>query len=228
MTSKLNIKAEDRKVTGRKVKKLRESGIMPANLFGKKLKSKSIQVAYGDFIKVFSVAKETGLIDLEVGKDKYSVLIHDTQLNPLSGDFIHADFIVVDLKEKINAKVPVVLMGESPAEKQGLGTVVLQIDEIEVEALPTDLPEKFEVNVGDLNEVDQTVLIKDLIYDRKKVKVMNNDDDIVVKIEPLMKEEEVQPPAEIEEEGVSKEEIKEEGASEEESKIEEGQDLPEK
>ncbi|MBL7036813.1 50S ribosomal protein L25 [Candidatus Microgenomates bacterium] len=184
--SNIKLKSEKRTVFGRKVKKLREAGKVPANIFGKKVKSNAITVDLKEFKKVYSEAGETQIIDLS-GKP---VLVSNMTKDPVSEDILHIDFRQVDLTEKISAAVPIVIEGESPAEKQGLGTVVSQIDEVEVEALPTDLPEKIVVDVSILLEVDQAIYIKDLKVS-SKVEIKEDADAIIVKVEPLQKEEEV-------------------------------------
>ena len=191
---KKTLKASERKISGRKVKNLRLSGLLPANVYGKKVKSVSVQVDNKEFKALFKEVGETGLIDLEIGKDVRPVLIHHLQVNPKTDELLHVDFLQVDLKVKVTAEVPVELIGESPATKQGLGTVVQQINDIEVEALPTDLPEKFEVNIEILTEVDQAIYIKDLKVDRTKVTITTDPEAIVVKVEPPQKEEVVETP----------------------------------
>jgi large subunit ribosomal protein L25 len=193
--NKLTLKAEVRKISGRKVKNLRKEGILPGNISGKKIKSEAVQVVFKDFEKVYKEAGETGLVTLEIGKEEKPVLIHNLQVNPVSDVPVHVDFLQVDLKEKVEADVPVELTGESPAEKQALGTVVQYINEIKVEALPMDLPEKFEVDTSELSEVDQAIFVKDLKVDRSKVDVKTGPDEIVVKVEPPQKEEVIAPPA---------------------------------
>jgi len=188
------LKAEERKITGRKVKTLRSKGILPGNVYGKKIKSISVQVNLKEFESVYKEVGETGLMDLMVGKEVRPVLVHNLQVNPKSDEPVHVDFLQVDLKAKVSAEVPVELVGESPAEKQGIGTVVQQINEIEVEALPTDLPEKFEVNVEGLSEVDQAIYVKDLKVDRTKVELKSDPEAIVAKVEPPQKEEVVVAP----------------------------------
>ena len=183
------LKAEDRKIEGRKVKALRKQNVIPANIFGNKIKSKSIQVSLKDFENLYKEVGETGVINLDFGSEKRPVLVHDVQLNPKTDEVLHIDFHQVDLKEKIEAEVPVELTGESPAEKQSLGTVVQYVNEIKVEALPGDLPEKFVVDVSELSEVDQAVFVKDLKMDRSKVEVKNDAEEIIVKVEPPQKEE---------------------------------------
>jgi len=189
-----SLQAEARKVTGRKVKNLRKDGVLPGNVSGKKIKSEAIQVNLKDFEKIYKEVGETGLLTLKIGKEEKPVLIHNLQVNPVSDAPIHVDFLQVDLKEKVEAEVPVELVGESPAEKQALGTVVQHVNEVKVEALPMDLPEKFTIDVSELSEVDQAVYIKDLKIDRSKVEVKNDPEEIVVKVEPPQKEEVVEVP----------------------------------
>ncbi|PIZ46267.1 50S ribosomal protein L25 [Candidatus Woesebacteria bacterium CG_4_10_14_0_2_um_filter_44_9] len=208
------LKAERRKLVGRKVKTLRREGILPANIFGKKIKSTSIQVNTDELKKVYKEVGETTLLNLQLAGEKEDrpVLIANIQKEPVSDAFIHVDFHQVDLKEKVEAKVPVELTGESPAEKQGIGTVVVYINEIEVEALPTDLPEKFTVDTSKLTEVDQVVYVKDLAIDKKKLGVKTDLESILVKVEPPQKEEVVAPPPALEGEVPSKGEAPAEGA----------------
>jgi len=187
----ITLKAKKRELTGRKVKKLRREGILPANLYGKKIKSEAIEVSASDFAKVFKVAKETGLVELTINGSKKPVLIHNVQLDPVTDTILHVDFLQVDLKEKVVANVPIELVGESPVEKQGLGTVVQYLDEIEVESLPGDLPEKFEVDLGTLVEIDQVISVKDLSVDKDKVEIKADPEQIVVKVEKAKQEEEV-------------------------------------
>lgn len=184
----INLAADKRSVTGRKVKTLRRQEIIPANVYGKKTKSFAVQVASDGFKKAYDQAGETGLLELAVGKDKHHVLISKVQTHPVSQDILHIDFREVDLKEKITAAVPLEVVGQAPAEKSGLGTLVVQLDEIEFEALPTDFPEKIEVDVSSLSEVDQAIYVKDLSYDKTKLETQQPEDDIVVKIEPPQEE----------------------------------------
>lgn len=222
-----NLKAEKRDITGRKVKTLRKEGVLPGNVFGKKIKSQSIKVNTGEFNEVFKEAGETSIVELMLGKEKRPVLIQNVQMDPVSDLPLHVDFRQVDLKEKVTADVPVELIGEAPAEKQGLGTLVQYIDEIEVEALPTDLPEKFELDVSGLSKVDDAITINDLNYDKTKVSIELDKEEIITKVEALREEE----PEPVKEELAEGEEAKPEGEEEkagEESQKEEGKETEEK
>lgn len=191
---KKTLKASDRKISGRKVKTLRNQGILPANVYGKKVKSRSIQIDLKEFTLLYKEVGETGLSDLVIENDSLPVLIHHVQNNPRTGDAIHVDFLQVDLKVKITAEVSIELIGESLASKQGIGTAVQQLNEVEVEALPGDLPEKFEVDVTNLADVDQAIYVKDLKVDSNKVTMVTDAELIVVKVEPPQKEEVIDTP----------------------------------
>ncbi len=188
------LKAESRKIVGRKVKNLRKQGLLPANVSGNKVKSLALQLPLSDFEEIYKEVGETGLIDLHVGSETKPVLVHNVQKHALTDEVIHVDFLQVDLKVKVEADVPVEVVGESPAEKQALGTVVQHLNTIKVEALPMDLPEKFEVSIESLAEVDQAIHVKDLKYDKAKVEVKTNEEEIVVKVEPPQKEEVIEAP----------------------------------
>lgn len=205
---KIVLNAQARKILGRKVSALRKEGLLPANIYGKKIKSQAVTVKTLDFLDVYKKAGETALVSLVVknGKsDEKAVLISNVQKDHVTDEVLHADFHQVDLKEKVSAEIPVEITGEAPAEKQGIGTVVQYLNEIEVEALPTDLPEKFGVDISNLVEVDQAIFVKDLPIEKAKVKLISDPEAILVKVEPPQKEEVVVPPP--------AEEVPEEGAA---------------
>ncbi len=156
------LSAEKRVVLGKKVKKLRREGILPANVYGQSHKSIAIQMPIKDFSPVFKKAGETGLVDLSFEKETLPVLIHSVQREPRSQAVIHVDFLVVNLKEKITTKVPVVAIGESLAVKDKLGILISVLSELEIEALPADLPEKIEVSVEGLTTVGDHILVSDI------------------------------------------------------------------
>lgn len=185
------ITAQKREITGRLVKKLRRDGILPANVYGRDIKSVTIQIPAKEFLKTYSQVGETGVVSIKIGDQEIPTLIQNIQRNPVSGEPLHADFLQVNLKEKVTATVPIEFIGEAQAEKDGTGIVVHQMREIEVEALPTDLPEKIEVDISKLSEVDQAIHVKDLKIDRSKVELKEEDPErIVVAVSAPAKEEE--------------------------------------
>lgn len=159
---KYSLKSTKRDDLGRKVKKLRKSGQIPATVYGKNIKSVSITVPADTFAKTYGEAGETGLIELSVDGAVRSVLVHHVQKDPVTWAILHIEFHQVDLKEKVHANVPLELIGESPAVTEKRGVLLTILDEVEVEALPTDLVDKIEVDVSGLMEVNQEVKIGDL------------------------------------------------------------------
>jgi len=207
MATRPKLEASKREILGRRVKKLRREGILPANLYGKKVKSQALKLSLKDFQKVFEKVGETGLIDLKLGSKKTPVLIDNVQFDPVTGIPIHADFHQVSLTEKTTATIPIELVGESEAVEKNIGILIRPLSEVEVEALPTNLPESLTVDISNLKEIDDAVTVADLNVDEKKVKVLANKSEIVAKIEPPTKEEEAVPPStEVGEEAVPAEE----------------------
>ncbi len=159
---KHTLSATPRVLVGRKVKKLRAQGLVPATIYGKKSKSVSISVKIDDFNKIYKEAGESGLIELTLDKVIHPVLIHNLQVDPIAGNPLHVEFYQVDLKEKVHTKVPVEFTGEPAAVANKIGVLLTITDEVEVEALPTDLPEKFILDVAALAEIDSEFRVKDL------------------------------------------------------------------
>jgi large subunit ribosomal protein L25 len=194
---KVSLKVEKRKVLGKKVKKLRKEGILPANIYGKNVKSLAVQVSLKEFLPVYKKVGETGIVEVMVEGEKAPrhALIHNVQKDPVSDQPLHADFHQVSLTEKITASIPVELVGESPAVAQKLGVLIQPLSEVEVEALPTELPEQFTVDISGLKEVDQAITVGDL-KPPAGVKILTFEKEILVKINPPTKEEVSPPPAE--------------------------------
>ena len=159
---KLELSAEARTVTGRKVRHLRATGIMPAVLYGKGVPSTNVSIGAKSFDHVFRKAGESTLVFVKVGSDEYPTLIKDVARDPQSGTAIHADFYAVSLTEKITARVPVVFVGESPAVKGEGGILVRNVNELEVQALPADLPHEISVDISALKAFGDQITLGDL------------------------------------------------------------------
>lgn len=194
---KHTLKGESREIVGRKVKRLRADGLLPVTVYGKKVDSQNLVVSASDFAKTYMETGETGLIELAVGSDLKPVLVHHVQRDPVRNTILHVEFHQVDLKEKVHANVPLVLVGEAPAVAQKVGVLLTLLSEIEVEALPTDLPEKIEVDVASLAEVGQELKVSDLRAP-SGVAVLSDAAISVVKVGELVsKEAEEQAAAEV-------------------------------
>jgi len=163
------------------LKELRNQGQIPAVVYGPGAKNISLQVDEKEFKKVFQKAGESSLIELEVDKEKKPVLVHEIQKDPVSDKVIHIDFFQASLKEEVEVKVPLVFKGSSSAEKDLGGTLNKNMLEVEVKALPQNLPHEIIVNVDSLKTFQDHVLIKDLILP-KDVKVLKKPNEIVVSV----------------------------------------------
>ena len=185
---KHSLAADVRNLTGRKVKNLRKTGKIPATVYGKNVTSISIAVDADAFKKVYTEAGETGLVELTVGSDMRPVLVHTLQKDAVSNQLLHIEFHQVDLKEKVHAKVPLELSGVAPAVTGKAGVLLTLIDEVEVEALPTDLPEKLIVDVTKLAQVNQEVKVGELIIP-SGVTIITDKDQSVVRVGALISKE---------------------------------------
>lgn len=183
-STKVQLQASARTIIGRKVSLLRREAKIPANIYSKNKESVPITLDKKAFSKLYSTAGETTLIELTIDGEQKNrpVLIRDAQRHPVSGDIVHVDFQQVDLSQKVTANIPVETTGESEAVKAG-GVLVLAHNEIEVEALPTDLPEVFQVDVSKLNSMGDVITVADLIFDREKVTISLESDEVLATIQ---------------------------------------------
>ena len=118
MTKHIQLKAEVRTIQGNSLRKLRKQGVLPAVIYSKELGSISLQLNYLEFLKAFKEAGSSHVVDLLVDEHKYPCLVHDLDINPVSGKLRHVDFLSVNLKNKVIAEVELVFVGEAPAVKE--------------------------------------------------------------------------------------------------------------
>lgn len=210
------ISAKIRKKLKRGLGSLREKGKIPAVLYGRKVKNIPLEIDYKDFEKVFREAGESSLISLKIEGEKkiYQVLVHDVQRDSLKGRFIHVDFYHPSLTEKTEAVIPLNFIGKSDAVKNLGGTLVKNILEVEVKALPQDLPHEIEVDISKIKTFDDHVKIADLKIP-SKVEILREADEIVASVVAPEKEE-VRIPQESEAKEIK--EAKEETAEESQKK----------
>ena len=213
--------AEIRKIFGKKVSILRKKGILPAVLYGPKIKSQAVEVDLKEFKKVFKEAGRSSIIKLKIKSpesktEERSILIKKATSDPLTGEFLHVDFYQPILTKEVEATVPLVFIGEPPAVKELSGTLVKEVQELTVKALPQNLPPEIKVSVEGLKTFKDEILIKDLELP-KDVKIKKELDEIVAFVAaPKKIEEELEKPVEEKVEEVEKVEKgkKEEGEKE--------------
>jgi len=210
-----------REIKGRKVKNLRKEGIIPASIYGKGMESITIQLDGKSVEALFSELGESGLISLMIDKDEYPILLRNPQYNVLTEEIMHIDCYKVNLKEKITAAVPVELVGEAPGVKAGNVLVAIS-DEVEIEALPADLPDKLEIDISTLMNDGDMISAGDIKLGAE-MELKSSPDQVLVKIETpkVVEEEEVEEEVEElnpEDVPASKQKTEEEKAESEEKK----------
>ena len=196
------LSAKSRDVFGKKLKTLRQKGELPAILYGPKEKSIPLSLVLKDFKKVWEKAGESSVIELLTDGKKKNILIHDVALDPVSDEPIHVDFYAVQMDKVIQATIPIVFSGVSEAVKNLGGVLVKVMHELEIEALPMDLPHEINVDISKLKQLNDKILIKDINFP-EKVKPLQSLNETVAIVEELKAEEE-RAPAEMD---ISKVEI---------------------
>lgn len=184
------LKAKKRAELGKKVKVLRGAGFIPAVLYGENTPSQPISVSFREFNKVFEETGESSLLKLEVDDKVHNVLIYDVLYDPIKGIPLHADFYAVRMDRIIRSDVPLEFYGESPAVKNEGGVFVRVRQELEVEALPQDLPKELRVDVSQLDTVGSRILIKDILAP-EGVKILADFDEVIALVEAARSEEEL-------------------------------------
>ncbi len=159
----LKLVVSERTVAGKDLVKLRESGYIPAVQYGHKKEAVNLSVKEIDFKKVFKAAGESTLVELVLdGKKGVNVLVHDVQVDPLSGRFTHIDFYQVNMDEKIETDVALDFVGDAPAVKALGGVLIRNLDEVKVQCLPKDLPHSFVIDLTQLVDFDSQIKVSDI------------------------------------------------------------------
>lgn len=158
----LKLSTKPRTTFGKKNKTLRAEGVIPAVVYGDKKETISLSLNSAEFEKVLAQAGESTIISLEIDGKNQDVLIHEVQVDPLSGQPIHVDFYIVSQNKELEVAVPLIFEGVSPAVKDFGGSLVKVLHELEIRALPKNLPHDLKVDISVLEALDSQILIKDL------------------------------------------------------------------
>ncbi len=205
-TARPKLAAAEREVTGKAVRRLRQSGKLPAVLFGHGIPSRSISLDAHQFELLRKHIVPTTLIDVSVdGAPPKPAHVHGVQVNPLTRHPIHVDLFLVRMEEEMNAEVAVVLRGHSDAVDKLGGTLFHPIDVVKVRAKPDHLPESFEISVESLVDFDGVIHVRDLAIP-PDVQMLTDLDEVVARVLP--------PRIEVEEVKVEEEAVEEAAAGE--------------
>lgn len=177
---KVVLKASKREVIGKQVKAIRRAGQLPAILYGRHVeKPISIVLDTRDTTRALAKVSSSSLVMIDLDGQEYPALIREKQRDFIKNRLLHIDFLVVSLTETLTAQVSIELTGLSLAVKDFNAILVTGLDEVEVECLPADLPERVSIDISPLVKVGDAIYIRDLVFS-EKVKVLTDPDEMVV------------------------------------------------
>ncbi len=186
---KLNVRR--RTVVGKQVRALRRQGLIPAVLYGTGVEATPLELEGREASRLLSGVSGSTLLDLVLDSETHNVLVREVQRDSIRQDIRHVDFLKVAMNVAIRTSVPVELVGEAPAVKTFGGILVTGVDEIEVEALPADLPNRLTVDLGVLTEIGKAITVGD-IFTGQGVRVLTSKDDLIARVTQAAAEEVVE------------------------------------
>ncbi len=185
---KIVLKAAKREVLGKQVKALRRAGQLPAVIYGRHV-DQPISISLDAHVAELAFAKLTSstLVTIDVNGEEYTAIVREKQRNFIKGNLTHVDFLALDLTEKIRTKVRLTFVGVSSAVKDYSAVLVHRKEALEVECLPTDLPERITVDISSLKEIGNNIHVRDIPLPENVV-VLDDADDVVI-VATVVKEE---------------------------------------
>lgn len=209
-TEAVSLELELRELLGKKVKKLRREGIIPVHLYGQSVESRALQCSGPKLIQVLSRAGGNTPINITIRgqEESHLAFAREIQWDPRRDTLVHVDFLVAEATRVVSAQVPIILIGESPGARSSGGTVMQQLRSVDVEALPLEMPAQIEIDLAVLTDAAGVIRAGDLALSAN-VNLLNDPDDVVVRIEAARAEVEVF--AEEEAEAEAETESEEEG-----------------
>lgn len=211
---KVVLKAEKREVVGKQVRALRRQGKLPAVIYGRHIEPINVTLNAHSASQILSKLTSSSLVTIEVDGKEYPALVREKQRNFIKNTLLHVDFLAVSLTEKITTYVAIQLEGTAPAVKDFNAILVTGLTELEVECLPTDLPERIVVDISGLKEIGDGIYVRDVVLS-DKVKVLSDPDELIVVATAMATEEEAAAEGEI-----AEPEVIERGKKEEEEEAE--------
>lgn len=187
----ITLKAETRELSGRKTNELRAENKIPAVIYGQGKDPVNVTLSRSDFDRAYKQAGESTVLHIEVEGQSENVLIQDVQFDPVTDFSTHADFLRVDMKVEVEASIQIQLEGESAAVKTLAGTLVQNIEELDVKALPDKLVREIIVDISTLATFDDVIHVSDLTIPEGIV-VLTEKDLVVATVQPPRDESELE------------------------------------
>ncbi|MFC2014697.1 50S ribosomal protein L25 [Chloroflexota bacterium] len=179
----MDLSANTREILGKKVKVLRRQGITPVHLFGNNIEPLPLQCDTAELKQVLARSGGTGLISLKLGKTRKTrnVMAREIQREPTTDELLHVDFYQVRMEEKIRVEVPIITVGEAPALKVKENFLAHELNNLTVECLPDEIPNRVEIDLSSLTEAEQAIHVSDISL-ADGITVLTNPEQMVVKI----------------------------------------------
>ncbi|MCV9884635.1 50S ribosomal protein L25/general stress protein Ctc [Metabacillus halosaccharovorans] len=169
-------------------RKVRESGKIPAIIYGKAKESQPVALDSIELIKTLRDEGKNTVLHLDVDGSSHAVMLYDMQTDPLKNEIIHADFHIVDMQADVQVEVPVHLTGEAQGVKDG-GVLQQSLHEVTITAKPGNIPQSIDVDITNLG-VNETLYIKDLSTS-SNYQFTQDEEQVVASILPPQQEEEI-------------------------------------
>jgi len=212
------------KKQNKKNNQLRREGLIPANMYQAGKESIALELDNGIFAKLIRNLNENAILYLQIGDDKKElpVLIDEVQYDVFGKNILHVVFRKINLSEKIHADVSIELVGEFEVEN---GVLVLAKDSVEIEALPTDVPEHFEIDQSQLKAIGDKITLDSLVFDSSKITLVLGEEEKPEDIALVLVQEKAE---EVIEEETSEELVEPELVGDKEAKTEEAGETDQK
>jgi large subunit ribosomal protein L25 len=196
-TEAVKLELQPRETLGKKVKQLRRAGITPVHLYGPEMESRSLQCEQREVLRALARSGGTTpiLVTVQGERGEQLTFAREVQWHPVRGDILHVDFMAVSATQRVEAQVPINLIGESPGAREAGGAIIQQLRELTVEALPLEIPSEVEVNLEDLTDPDGVIRASDIVLP-PNVEMLTDPEDVVARIEVARAVEEVEVEAE--------------------------------
>jgi len=181
MMEEVLLQVSKRDVVGKQVKTLRREGILPAIVYGRGISSIPISLNALKANQKLSAITSSSLVVLEIDGEKYTTLVREKQRDPVTGDVLHIDFYEVSMTEKLRTNVMLEFQGDSPAVKELMGVLVIVLESLEIECLPQDLPSRIVADLSTLEEIGDSLYVRDIILP-PNIELISDIDGLVVVI----------------------------------------------
>jgi large subunit ribosomal protein L25 len=181
MMEEVLLQANKRDVVGKQVKTLRREGVLPGIVYGRGISSIPISLNAHKANQILSAITSSSLVDLEIDGERHKTLVREKQRDPVTGDVLHIDFYEVSMTAKLRTDVMLEFQGESPAVKELMGVLVNVLESLEIECMPQDLPNRIIADLSTLEEIGDSLYVRDIILP-PNIELISDIDGLVVVI----------------------------------------------